>query len=93
MKSELAKARDKWIIGDEGKSCCKGQASGQYLQNRLERAFLAGAKFSAERIEELELAKIIGIRACDLLKERIEELELENKKLIEGQQARRKVGS
>jgi len=33
-----------------------------------------------ERIEELELAKIIGIQACDLLKERIEGLEAELEK-------------
>ena len=31
----------------------------------------------AERIKELELAKTIGIQACDLLKEQIEELEAE----------------
>lgn len=54
MKSELAKARDKWFAGDDGRECCKGQTSGIYLQNRLERAFLAGAKFSNERIKELE---------------------------------------
>jgi len=41
MKSELAKARDKWLEG-EGKTCCEGQAEGQYLKNRLELAFIAG---------------------------------------------------
>ena len=54
MKSELAKARDKWLLSDEGKQCCEGQAEGQYLKNRLEKALLAGAKFSSERIKELE---------------------------------------
>ena len=54
MKSALAKARDKWFASDDGKECCEGQTSGQYLQNRLERAFLAGANFSSERIKELE---------------------------------------
>lgn len=44
MKSELAKARDKWLMSEDGRECCKGKTSGQYLQNRLERAFLAGAK-------------------------------------------------
>jgi len=34
-------------------------------------------RLKAERIKELELAKTIGIQACDLLKERIEELEAE----------------
>ena len=77
MKSPLAKARDKWLESDDGKECCKGNTSGQYLQNRLKKAFLAGAEFSTERIEELELAKTIGIQACDLLKERTKELEAE----------------
>ncbi len=54
MKSALAKARDKWLVSDDGKECCGGQPSGIYLKNRLERAFLAGANFSSGRIEELE---------------------------------------
>ena len=54
MKSALAKARDKWFESDDGKKCCEGQASGQYLRNRLGMAFLAGANFSSERIKELE---------------------------------------
>lgn len=87
MKSELAKARDKWLNSEEGKRCCEGTPTGQYLRNRLERAFLAGAKFSSERIkmlktriEQLEYQEIckdcsaktdIGCKA----KERIKELE------------------
>ncbi len=54
MKSPLAKARDKWFRSEDGKECREGTAAGQYLRNRLERAFLAGAKFSDKRIEELE---------------------------------------
>ncbi len=54
MKSALAKARDKWLVSDDGKECCGGQPSGIYLKNRLERAFLAGANFSDEQIKELE---------------------------------------
>lgn len=54
MKSALAKARDNWLMSEDGKECCGGQASGKYLQNRLERAFLAGANFSSERIKEIE---------------------------------------
>ena len=42
MKSELAKARDKWLGSKDGKECCGGTTRGQYLQNRLERAFIAG---------------------------------------------------
>jgi len=54
MKSPLAKARDKWLLSEDGRGCREGQTSGQYLQNRLKRAFIAGADFSAERIKELE---------------------------------------
>lgn len=61
MKSELAKARDKWLLSDAGEKCCQGQAKGQYLQNRLVKAFLAGAKFSSERAKELEKT-LDGIR-------------------------------
>lgn len=54
MKSPLAKAKDKWILSDDGIKCCHGTATGQYLHNRVVMAFIAGADFSAERIEELE---------------------------------------
>jgi hypothetical protein len=43
VRSELAKARDEWFESDEGQRCCEGGANGQYLRNRLEIAFLAGA--------------------------------------------------
>jgi len=42
MKSKLAKARDRWLQSDEGKRCLKGKTSGQYLENRLRLAFIAG---------------------------------------------------
>jgi len=42
MKSELAKARDKWLESDEGKGCSEGHAHGQFLRNRIELAFIAG---------------------------------------------------
>lgn len=45
-------------------------------------------RIQAKRIKELKTAKIIGTQACGLLKVRIAELEAENKKLIEGQQAK-----
>lgn len=54
MRSPLAKARDEWLNSEEGKKCCEGIPTGQYLQNRLELAFLAGANFSTERIKEFE---------------------------------------
>jgi len=42
MKSKLAKARDNWLQSDKGKKCCAGQAHGQFLENRLRFAFIAG---------------------------------------------------
>lgn len=45
MKSEMAKARDRWLQGDEGKKCCRDSATGQFLQNRLKAAFIAGWGF------------------------------------------------
>ena len=42
MRSELAKARDKWLESDEGTGCSAGRAHGQYLRNRIEKAFIAG---------------------------------------------------
>jgi len=41
-KSPLAKARDKWLFSEEGKRCLEGKTSGQYLENRLRLAFIAG---------------------------------------------------
>lgn len=51
-KHPLAVAWDGWIASDEGKRCSDGagflQASvaDVYLENRLQRAFMAGAKVS-----------------------------------------------
>lgn len=42
LRSPEAKARDSWLESKEGQACCNGTTSGQYLQNRLERAFAAG---------------------------------------------------
>lgn len=53
MKSELAKARDKWFESDNGRKCCEGYPSGQYLHNRLELAFLAGYDFWVKRLKEI----------------------------------------
>lgn len=55
MKSLLAKARDEWLLSEEGKRCCEDTATGKWLHNRLELAFLAGAKYSDERIKQLEV--------------------------------------
>jgi hypothetical protein len=50
MRSPLAKARDEWFESDEGERCRAGITSGQYLQNRLESAFLAGANWAAQHL-------------------------------------------
>lgn len=60
-RSPLAKARDEWLESDEGRKCALGSASGQYLRNRLERSFIAGAEAQrriasqniAQKIEEI----------------------------------------
>jgi len=48
-RNALAKTRDIWFESEEGKKSCEGTAEGQYLRNRLELAFLAGAKMLDER--------------------------------------------
>ena len=48
LRSPEAKARDKWLESKEGQTCCEGTANGQYLQNRLERAFSAGLDAGVE---------------------------------------------
>jgi len=59
MKSELAIKRDEWFESDEGKGCMDTMSLmmtskyEQYLKNRLETAFLAGANATNEIAEEL----------------------------------------
>jgi len=43
-RNDLAKARDKWLNSKEGLKAGEGETSGQFLRNRLERAFIAGWK-------------------------------------------------
>jgi hypothetical protein len=43
MRSDLAKARDKWLASDEATALIERPgAVGVYLKNRLEKAFIAG---------------------------------------------------
>lgn len=59
LRSELAIKRDEWLESEEGKSCL--DASGllltskyeQYFRNRIEAAFLAGAKANTEVQQEI----------------------------------------
>ena len=57
MKSELAIKRDEWFASDQGRQCCADGLNGhgrakEYLKNRLEAAFLAGAKAQSEVDQE-----------------------------------------
>lgn len=42
MRNDVAKARDEWMLSNEGCRCLDGITSGRYLQNRLEAAFITG---------------------------------------------------
>ncbi len=63
MKSELAIKRDEWFESKEGKRCCDPDGlilpDPQYLRNRLERAFLAGAKAN-EAVKDDLCRKLTG---------------------------------
>lgn len=54
LRSPLAKARDEWLESPEGVKCRTGPAWGQYLENRLVLAFLAGVTAGSKRLQELE---------------------------------------
>ncbi len=49
---DLSQAWMEWQKSTDGVKCEHGTAEGQYLSNRLWRAFMAGAK-AAEKITEL----------------------------------------
>lgn len=57
LRNNLAKARDEWLESKEGKSCTDGSSiylptgQSQYLRNRIEMAFIAGAE-AQRRIHE-----------------------------------------
>lgn len=48
----IAAARDKWFASAHGQRLVAGVAEGQYLQNRLELAFLAGIDAALEILEQ-----------------------------------------
>jgi len=60
LRNTLAKVRDAFFESDDGERCCEGTAKGQYLRNRLETAFLAGARTLEEKGKE-------AIDICDKL--------------------------
>ena len=51
-KSNLARARDKWLESGDGVKCCQGSTQGRFLKNRIECAFVAGWNFCGELIEK-----------------------------------------
>jgi len=57
--TEFKKQLDKWLKSDEGRDCHKGIAAGEYLKNRLYRAFAAGYNAASERLRKL-------IKECEL---------------------------
>jgi hypothetical protein len=42
LRSPLAKARDEYFESETGAGLCVGGATGEYLRNRLVRAFIDG---------------------------------------------------
>lgn len=68
LRSQLAKARDDWFEGEQGQRCMRpdilwsvGQT--QFLKNRLETAFLAGASWAEKKRKESD--DIIRNRATE----------------------------
>ena len=51
-KSNLARVWDEWLESGEGKKCCEGGTSGNYLHNRIELAFVSGWNYCGELIEK-----------------------------------------
>lgn len=47
VKHPAAIAWNKWLESEEGFKCQEGNANGQYLQNRLWHAFMAGYEHRA----------------------------------------------
>ena len=45
----FSKGRDEWLASNEGRRCCVGTASGEYLRNRLELAFAAGSNWESQQ--------------------------------------------
>ena len=56
----IAKARDKFFNSPEGKRCLQGRASGTYLRNRIERAFIAGIE-TAEAVTENTVNSVFSV--------------------------------
>ncbi len=47
---QISNAWKRWIFSDAGKQCAEGITTGEYLENRLHRAFHAGVE-AAEKIK------------------------------------------
>jgi hypothetical protein len=64
LRSPVARMRDAWFETTEGKEACEGDASGQYLRNRLEMAYLSGYNDGAKRgiDDAFEALKLVAKR-------------------------------
>lgn len=62
-RSDIAKARDNWLESAEGKRCLDGADSGEYLRNRLDRAYLAGVD-AGIAIAKKRLAAVLDTNAA-----------------------------
>lgn len=63
MQHPSAVARDKWFASADGEECTNGTTYGQYLRNRLERAFLAGWNAKASIMSKKYRKKPVIIEA------------------------------
>jgi hypothetical protein len=48
----LAIAWDEWLASKEGQQCAEGRPTGEYLENRLHRAFEAGTQAGIDMVEK-----------------------------------------
>lgn len=56
----MAKQRDLWLSSEDGLKCSMGSTEGQYLRNRLERAFLAGIEAGRQIERAVIQTRIFG---------------------------------
>jgi hypothetical protein len=66
LRNDLAKARDIWLDSDEGIRCIEGSATGRYLQNRVEHAFVSGWNANTRAIDVAAVRKVIIDHVNDL---------------------------
>lgn len=68
LRSPLAKARDDYFESEAGQSILRDSPTGQYLRNRIELAFLAGAD-AQRKITADNVAKSIERFVAELIQD------------------------